>query len=959
MTSPAAAIVSALRHRRPNPLQPATRHPSDDSTDPHDTATVDADKPTTDDIACPHSDRATHRYSSQSPKHDSNLRLDGEECPMGWFRPMGVESVAYHEETVLGRSDDHPGRALEYYASRGETPLRWGGAGAAALGLHGEVTAEQYAAAFGPGGFRHPESGERLVRTTRPGFEIVVSAHKSVALLGVVDKAEDMHAILDAESQATMGWLDGWFQERGGRRGRASVPTPTGGLVYATTRHGTSRVGDPEPHDHNLVVNVCEMGDEEGGFKALFSASLRDSVEAATMVGRLYSAAEAIRRGYAIELDDGPSGRLRHWRIAGIPQVVCELFSKRSDEIEDHLEDKGYRSYRARGVAARATKGVKRGTGVDELMPRWRAELEAIGWPVERLVDALDEARSKCRGLAPALTAAQIDRITAELLDPEGEFLKRGKVFTRTRLIAEIAPMLYGQDPTELDHVIDRVLASREVVPLIGIAAAREQPYTAAAVLTTEEAIAERIDSLAEQAGPLLPETAVEHAIAAKSDEIGAALSSEQRRAIDAICRSGRAVELIVGVAGAGKTTALDAAAMALENSGYRVLGTATSGQAARGLGWGADIASRTMRSLLWRLEHHRVSLDERTVVILDEAGMTTDLDMSRLLFAVERARAKIVIVGDHRQLASVGPGGAVAAVVDRHPEIVSELRENLRQHDPAERHALAQLRDGHVLPAVEHYARRERIRVAPRRVEALWAMVEGWAADTQAGHDTFMLAWRRSNVADLNRLARAVAQHLDRLGAEELVAPGGKTYAAGDPVVLLAPNPRGELVTSQRGTVVAIHQEAQALTLAVDDGREVTLRGKDIDAEHLDHGYAMTVHRQQGATCDRTHYLADGGGRELAYWPCHAPGSTRSCTRSPTTLTRPSTTSSTTGRQTAPSLGSPKQPRSARTRRHDQFADRRTQDRQAARPARPAAATSAGVARHRQRRQPVTAEAA
>ena len=48
---------------------------------------------------------------------------------------MGAESVAYHRATVLGRVDDHPGRAMEYYASRGETPLVWGGSGAASLGL--------------------------------------------------------------------------------------------------------------------------------------------------------------------------------------------------------------------------------------------------------------------------------------------------------------------------------------------------------------------------------------------------------------------------------------------------------------------------------------------------------------------------------------------------------------------------------------------------------------------------------------------------------------------------------------------------------------------------------------------------------------------------------------------------------------------------------------------------------
>lgn len=88
---------------------------------------------------------------------------------MAWFRRMGVDEVAYHQATVVGRGDDHPGRALDYYGSRGETPLRWGGAGAARLGLGGEVTPEAYEAAFGPGGFTDPLLGRRLVATRRPG----------------------------------------------------------------------------------------------------------------------------------------------------------------------------------------------------------------------------------------------------------------------------------------------------------------------------------------------------------------------------------------------------------------------------------------------------------------------------------------------------------------------------------------------------------------------------------------------------------------------------------------------------------------------------------------------------------------------------------------------------------------------------------------------------------------------
>jgi len=166
------------------------------------------------------------------------------------MRMMGADSVEYHRATVLGRADDHTGMAMDYYASRGETPLVWGGSAAAALGLEGAVTAESYKAIFGPGGARDLRTGEHLVHTRRPGMEIVISAHKSAAELGVIGRAEDMHRVLDAERDATMAYLDQVTRQIGGRRGEAAKATPTGGLIYAHTRHATSRAGDPCPHDH-------------------------------------------------------------------------------------------------------------------------------------------------------------------------------------------------------------------------------------------------------------------------------------------------------------------------------------------------------------------------------------------------------------------------------------------------------------------------------------------------------------------------------------------------------------------------------------------------------------------------------------------------------------------------------------------------------------------------------------
>ncbi|MGH8948788.1 MAG: relaxase domain-containing protein, partial [Acidimicrobiia bacterium] len=97
---------------------------------------------------------------------------------VAWMRLMGGDSVDYHRVTIIDRGDDFAGRALAYYASRGETPLVWGGAGAERLGLKGTVTDAQYEVLFGPGGAADPTTGTRLVSTRRPGMELVVSAHK-------------------------------------------------------------------------------------------------------------------------------------------------------------------------------------------------------------------------------------------------------------------------------------------------------------------------------------------------------------------------------------------------------------------------------------------------------------------------------------------------------------------------------------------------------------------------------------------------------------------------------------------------------------------------------------------------------------------------------------------------------------------------------------------------------------
>jgi len=686
-----------------------------------------------------------------------------------------------------------------------------------------------------------------------------------VAELGVIGRAEHMQAIMDAERDATLGYLDRLTVHQGGRRGDAATPTRTEGLIYAVTRHATSRAGDPNPHDHVLVANLIRMADAAGGWKAAHTALWRQHLHAATMFGRMAAAAEAVRLGYGITRDDGPSGRLGHWGIAGIPEVVMALHSKRRAEITAEAERLGQHSSRARAIIARDTRARKRHEPVGELMARWRAEIESLGWSVADIERSLAEHRPTRRW--PGVVAADEREVVATALAPDGPLAR--KVFARRDVVVAVAPGLFGLDPAELPRVVNRVLADPEAIPLIRTAGAWGPVWATATTIATEEAIAASVEhQIHRDDAPVVDEIAARRAIGTQEAELGSPLTLVQRSAVMAITTSGRGADLVVGVAGSGKTTALAAVRRAFESEGYAVIGTSTSGQAARTLRNAAGIdESRTLASLGWRLDHGRLTLTNRHAVILDEAAMTDDAAMLGLLEAAAEAGAKVVMVGDHHQLGAVRPGGGFEALVTRYGAAVHVLDENVRQHDVAERVALEHLPAGNVAKAVAFYAGDGRIVATTHRGAALEATVAGWATDAAQGRRAAMYAWRRADEADLNRLGREMWRDQGRLGEDELVAPGGTRYAVGDRVVTLAPAAYGKVVTSETGTVLAIDAEATSLSVRMDDGNAVrVLERHEIGAERLAHAYAVTVHRSQGSTVERAHALEDGGGRELAY---------------------------------------------------------------------------------------------
>jgi hypothetical protein len=248
---------------------------------------------------------------------------------------------------------------------------------------------------------------------------------------------------------------------------------------------------------------------------------------------------------------------------------------------------------------------------------------------------------------------------------------------------------------------------------------------------------------------------------------------------------------------------------------------------------------------------------------------MCDDPAVLRLLTETEAAGAKLIIVGDHRQLGAVGPGGSLEALVTRHQGSVHALRQNVRQADPDERAMLAQLRAGSVEEAVNWYADHGRIDIAAGRDQALNQTVAAWAKDMAEGRQSTIMARRRANVTALNARAREAMRQAGRLSGPELQV-AGNSYQAGDRIVTLEPSAGGQLVTSQRGQVTAVLPHTGGLTVRMGDGQIHTLGPGQIGPDQLALGYATTVTNATQTVFGR-HLagLASGFISVLGYFPC------------------------------------------------------------------------------------------
>ena len=804
---------------------------------------------------------------------------------------MRARSWEYYAREVAGGLED-------YYAGAGETPGIWSGRGAVAAGITGVVRAEALGLAFGEA--RHPVGGDVLGLLWRipdgvTGFDATFSAPKSVSVLFALGGPEVRVAVRAAHIAAVEDAGLAYLEDHAAltRRGHNGVMvTDTEGLVIARFEHRTSRAGDPQLHSHCLILNKVR-DPADGSWRALDGRALYLEAKAA---GVLYQAALRAELTRRLGVAWGSVSHHGQAELAGMPAGVLERFSKRAAQVEAAAEAKVTELEVALGrpldaeergrisrLAVLDTRPAKGHAALDDrtLYGRWAAELRDCGREpaalLRRVFDAAARVLHHSTEQPPAHLAAVV---LAEVTGERATFPRRDVAQVIARHLDVGGGAGAAGVRSRVEALTDALVARREVVCLQAPErleapaalvrrdgwsvwdAPHQVRYTTTEVLAVEARILHAAATgLAAGVGVVDP-AILEHALAAEPRR----LAAEQRSALRQLTGRGRRVEVLIGPAGSGKTTMLRVAARAWEAAGHPVIGLTHTAVAAGVLRSEAGVVAETLAKFLdWQAQHTtppRWRLDPEHVVIVDEAGMVTTRQLDRLVELARRHRAKLVLVGDDRQLGAVrAPGGMFPALAESLG--ASELRQTHRFAHRWEATALAQLRrrDGAWLEAFGAHGRLH----GGSAAQARHGCFRGWWDAQRAGRDAIMLAADQHSVTELAnraRAARVAAGQVSRFGLQVRTEAGGQTIGIGD-LIETRHNHRGLryghgpddwVRNHDRWHVADLDARNGALTVehARHQGRIILPR--DYVSAHVRLGYASTIASAQGVTVEEAH---------------------------------------------------------------------------------------------------------
>ena len=755
-------------------------------------------------------------------------------------------------------------------------------------------------------------------RTAVAGFDLTFSPPKSLSTIWGVADAGTQTLIAKAHHAAVRDTLT-MLEERVavtrvGTGGIAQVPVT--GVIATAFDHYDSRASDPQLHTHVVVSNKVQG--QDGRWRSLDSRRLHKSAVALSESYNAFLTDHAARLlGVRWVPVDRGKDRNTGWEISGVPAELMTEFSRRTTGTGDvgegieQVKDRLIAQYvvehgrqpsdptvmRLRQQATLQTRPEKTLHSLAELTAQWRTRAttvlgeDATTWAQYLLSQDTGPGTAEVRLRADDLAPEQVTDLAAVVLL---EVANRRAVWGRWNLHAEAMRQLMGIRFTTtgdrlavLDQIVEHAEAESlrltpdydRTVPAAYIqadGANRFQPsdrvaYSSQDILDAETRLLHHAES---EKGPQL--TARLTARHTSRRVHGVRLAADQAEAIRSIARSGLTLDLLVGPAGAGKTTALRALhrAWTAAHGKNSVIGLAPSATAAEVLGGSLGVRAENTAKFLWEHTHGRWNLQAGQLVLIDEASLAGTLALDRITAHAAEAGAKVVLIGDWAQLSAVETGGAFG-MLTRHRHQVPELTDVRRFIRSWEKTASLALRHG-ATSALKTYQQHGRLHDGELD-QMLDTLYTAWQTDRAEGLSTVMIAGNGEAVAELNQRARTDLVTSGQVAADGIRLHDGTTAGVGDLVVTRRNDRR---LTTGRSWVK--NGDRWKITKRYDDGSMAvrrlctgnTPRGRTLVlpaayvTEDLELGYASTAHRAQGSTVDTAHALIDPdkASRELLY---------------------------------------------------------------------------------------------
>ncbi|MGP9023199.1 MobF family relaxase (plasmid) [Streptomyces sp. BR1] len=743
--------------------------------------------------------------------------------------------------------------------------------------------------------------------TRQRGWDVVLDLPKSDSVLqGLMDSLSEREYrdIVHQAKADTFRQMEKWVGYAIGSEDGEPVRVATGGLLAWSVEHQSARPiragepGDPHLHLHVTVANMALC--EDGKWRSIGNRGLDLYRHASALDGYFKARVRALtyeRFGVRRERNE----RTGAWEITGIPEQVRDGFSRRAALVDAKAGADA--SLMEKKTISAQTKREKLDADATEMRGSWRARAEEMVGDVDAMVAAAAPGHpgpDGGAGLDGPGGGPQIpppDDIAAVVFDPKTGLTANNKLFTRAQLLAAVANSLeygIGGEPDVLEKLCDEVLKVEGyavyVPPVGSTLMTSNSRYTTQDILDAEAlVIQEALDRFDTKSVQLTADQA-QAALSVFEVAAGFELSGEQRAAVSRILTAGHGIDALVGVAGAGKSTLMEACRIAWDATGTTYAGATLAAVAAKGLTDASGIPARTVASWLQEIEGGG-GLDGVDVLVVDESAMVDDRAAAVLMAEAARTGTKVVAIGDHLQLQAVGPGGWFREV---HKLVGGlTLTENRRQEDAAERAALEVWRTGDHERALQMLAAGGRVHAAETAEDARSQILMAWdelrLQEWTDPHDLIanmvVLAAKNSDVNALNLGAQQIRRVAGELGEEHTYALAGGdtlTLAVGDVVRV-----RENDYRSRRGEGPDMLNGYRAVVTGMrpDHSVEITWRVKDTSAEDgfryesgwvkadkvsggaLSLGYAMTVAASQGLTTN-TSLMYGHGANAFAVYP-------------------------------------------------------------------------------------------